>query len=220
MKNQKKIDLEGAVYLPTWNEFQSRKGVYGSKDSSKKSDCLFAYSIGGDSSLEYEEPKNYHQKAYEYLLENQDEIKNEILNALLEKYPTLQETYDYEPDEKKEIMPDIHTVNDFKKLIGLSQLHFMNVTKDAVGYIGFEFGCEWDDEHGLGVMTHKNRVIEIGGSDTSFLQWKAEEDLTAEELEVLEKEQDLEFKNQQRNTQHPYANNKLEQQSKWWQFWK
>ncbi len=38
------------------------------------------------------------------------------------------------------------------------------------------FGCTWDSEHGLGVMTHKNRIIEIGDASTAFLTWIADKD--------------------------------------------
>ena len=43
--------------------------------------------------------------------------------------------------------------------------------KDNFAYIGFEFGCEWDEEHGLGVMMHKDSVVVIGQADTSFDSW-------------------------------------------------
>ncbi|WP_198027621.1 hypothetical protein [Seonamhaeicola sp. S2-3] len=162
--------IEGEIYLSSWNEFEN-----------KKSDFLFEYSIGGDSILETEEIKTYQHKANEYLIKNEEGIKNEILNALVIKYPEIQDIYDFEPDEKKELMPDVIDPNDFKKLIELIRIHFLNIKKDDIGYIGFEFDCKWDIEHGLGIMIHKNRIIKIGGADTSFMEWIAEEDLLNEE---------------------------------------
>lgn len=49
----------------------------------------------------------------------------------------------------------------------------LSVEKDGEAYIGFEFGCPWDREHGLGVMTHAGRVVEVGQADTSF-NWPRE----------------------------------------------
>jgi len=43
-------------------------------------------------------------------------------------------------------------------------------------YIGFELGCTWDEEHGAGVMTYKERVVEIGQAGTSFSSWAAYND--------------------------------------------
>jgi hypothetical protein len=56
----------------------------------------------------------------------------------------------------------------------------MNVSKDGFAYVGYEFGCTWDDEHGLGFMTHKDRIIDFGGADTSFLTWVASGDLKSD----------------------------------------
>ncbi|MFI1742866.1 DUF6985 domain-containing protein [Thalassobellus sediminis] len=226
--NIEPFDLEGEVYLPTWKGFQSRKGIYGSKDSSAETDCVFDYAIGGDSTLILDKPKDYQYSAYKYVIENQEIIKEKILSALLKEYPEIQNIYDYESDEKQEIMPDITTNNEFKKLIGLSRLHFVNVHKNNIGYVGFEFGCEWDDEHGLGVMTYMNRVIKIGGADSSFLQWVAEEDLSEKELEVLEEEQNLEFKKQQEEKkplEEDFIKTKVikpykEKKTHWWKFWR
>jgi hypothetical protein len=29
---------------------------------------------------------------------------------------------------------------------------------------GFGFGCVWEQEHGLGVMTHRDRVVDLSGT--------------------------------------------------------
>ncbi|QHS56587.1 hypothetical protein GWR56_13920 [Mucilaginibacter sp. 14171R-50] len=34
--------------------------------------------------------------------------------------------------------------------------------KDEVAYIKWHFRCRWDPEHGFEVITHKDRVIDIG----------------------------------------------------------
>ncbi|MGL1885367.1 MAG: hypothetical protein OCD76_02535 [Reichenbachiella sp.] len=41
----------------------------------------------------------------------------------------------------------------------------------------FEFSCSWNSKHGIGIMTLKDRIIETGEADVSFLNWIAEEDL-------------------------------------------
>ena len=59
---------------------------------------------------------------------------------------------------------------------GLSNVHVLRVARDGIAYVGFEFGCAWEEEHGLGVMMHRDRVVAAGGADVSFLEWIAEED--------------------------------------------
>jgi glutamine amidotransferase-like uncharacterized protein len=172
--------IEGTIQLPAWAGFQSRKGAYGSADGQEKSDGLVKLIVGGDMVLDNPEVTQVHVEAYNYLVQNQEGIRDAILTALLAQYKELQEDYGYYDEDAASVMPDVNDVSQFKSLIGLSTVHLMNVSKDGTAYIGYEFGCSWDDEHGLGFMTHKDRVIKIGGADTSFLTWVAKEDLNPE----------------------------------------
>ena len=70
-------------------------------------------------------------------------------------------------------MPDISGPADLTKLIGFSGVHFHRTAKAGVSYEGIHLDCTWDDEHGLGVMMHKNRVVKFGGGDTAMLEWIA-----------------------------------------------
>ena len=73
-------------------------------------------------------------------------------------------------------MPDIFSADDLKPLVGLYAVNVHQIEKDALPYLGFEFGCTWDSEHGLGVLRHGTRVVEVGGADTAILLWIAERD--------------------------------------------
>ncbi len=55
---------------------------------------------------------------------------------------------------------------------------------EGEAYVGYQFACGWDDEHELGVMTHRGRVVSIGGGDTAFLSWIAKRDGGVVEGEV------------------------------------
>jgi len=60
--------------------------------------------------------------------------------------------------------------------MGLVAIHVLGVAKGGVAYVGLELGCDWDEEHGAGLMLHKARIVKVGGADTSFLEWIAERD--------------------------------------------
>lgn len=124
-----------------------------------------------------EEPTPEQQNGIDYLQENQKTILDNILNELLKKYPELQKIYDYSEEDKVDFMPDLKDIQGFASLLSLNCFYITSIIKDNHPYIGIGFSCSWDDEHGLGIMTHKNRVIEIGGADTAFSSWAAEEDL-------------------------------------------
>ena len=86
------------------------------------------------------------------------------------------EQYGYSDEERTTLIHPVADAGDFRRLTGLHAVHVHQVTKDGVPYVGFEFGCTWDDEHGLGILMHGQRAVEIGGADTAFLLWIAEQD--------------------------------------------
>lgn len=70
-----------------------------------------------------------------------------------------------------------NSIHDFSKLMLPKRIYILDIEKDNLSYIGFSFSCSWDDEHGYGVMMHKNRVVKMGGEETAFLSWVAEKDI-------------------------------------------
>jgi hypothetical protein len=164
---------KATVRLPDWRGFQSRRGPYASQDSESSSDgtieIVFAPTGRDDSPLKDDEIE-----FVRWAVRNSSEMQRSLLNGLFAAYPSLQEQYDgfVEPEE----MPSIRTVDDLRLLIGLHSVTVHQIEKDGVPYVGFEFGCTWDVEHGLGVLMHGTRVVEIGGADTAILLWIAEDD--------------------------------------------
>ena len=114
----------------------------------------------------------------------------------------MQPDYGYDEEEKEQYMPDVNSLEEFKNLIGLSFVHLIDEEKEGLGYVGFEFGCEWDPEHGLGVMTYKNEVVELGGADTAFLTWIASR-----------------HKNPEKVNAQIEANYQQQNKKPWWKFW-
>jgi hypothetical protein len=166
----------GQVVLPSWAGFQSRRGAYGSVNSRAKSDGGARLTVTPANPEEKTPPRSQQVRAFRLLLDNEPAVGGSVLRAIFAAYPDLRDAYGYDDEEAAEIMPEIERPEQLRTLIGLSNVHVLNVAKGGVAYIGFEFGCTWDEEHGLGVMTHRKRVVEVGGADTSFLTWIAERD--------------------------------------------
>jgi hypothetical protein len=164
-----------SVTLPSWRGFQSRKGAYGDRDSAIPSDgvvqIVFAPEGRGSEPLTEAELAKVR-----WVMEYEASLADALLSSLLREYPSLQEQYGYSGEMKSELMPDVQSVDDFRVLIGLSSVNIHQVQKDGVPYVGFEFGCTWDEEQGLGVLMHGIRTVQIGGADTAILLWIAEED--------------------------------------------
>lgn len=194
---------EGQITLPAWIGFQSRQGFYGSKDRNGTSNGLVKVLINGRQ-VDYVKTTTQEQiNALSFLHDNADKIRDEILNALFNELSVIKDIYE-------DLVPEINNISDFKNVLGLSTIHVMDSDKDGIAYLGYEFGCDWDDEHGLGIMMHKERVIEIGQADTSFNSWITYKD------NGTEKEEEIKWNNENAAvaTQNKNVTNKP-----WWKFW-
>ncbi len=169
--------IEGTISLPVWCNFLSRQGAPGSYETQENVKGIFKISVGGDMVMDQPAITVDHINAYKYITNHSEQIQESILTRLLAEYQNLQTEYGYDEEDAKEMMPNVDSIEHFKNLIGLSQVHLMNVSKNEFAYVGYEFSCTWDDEHGLGFMTHKDKIIDFGGADTSFLTWVAKKDL-------------------------------------------
>jgi hypothetical protein len=164
-----------SAIFPSWNGFQNRSGAYASQGSSTPSDgsarIVFAPEGRGIDPLADSE-----KSMIRWVIENEASISAALMMSLLKEYPSLQEQYGYTDQEKADLMPDVSTAEDFRNLIGLHSVNVHPLQKNGIPYVGFEFGCTWDDEHGLGILMHGTRTVEIGGADTAILLWIAKKD--------------------------------------------
>lgn len=55
----------------------------------------------------------------------------------------------------------------------LQTVHLHNKWRDGLSYVGLIFETGWDGGHGLGVLLHGDRIVQVGGADTAFnpSQW-------------------------------------------------
>ncbi len=153
---------EGILQLNYWNTFFETK-------------IVINLNIGGDSLVD--EITQVHVEGYRYILDNQKLILDAILIELLRNYSVMQEEYGYDKEEKDEVMPDVIGIVDFKKLLIPKRIYISNIENNEMPYVGYHFLCTWDEEHDFGVMMFEDRVVKMGGADTAFLSWIAEEDV-------------------------------------------
>jgi hypothetical protein len=153
--------------LPSWKGFQSRRGPYGAQDREQVSDgtvevFLAPVKNGPDSPSEAEDA------AVSWVIENEASISQALIASLFREYRSLQELYGYALKENTDLMPDIESADDLRSLIGLNAIYVHRAQWDGVPYSGFEFGCTWESEHGLGILMHGSRTVKIGWADTAF----------------------------------------------------
>lgn len=166
---------EGEAGFPAWAGFQERLGIYGSRSAAEPSDGTVEVSVRSptDEDDKVSLPSKAQERAFCFVRDNDELIRDKVVKAIFDAYPSMRESFvDFFGEDLDKQMPELGDPSDLKRLIGLSAVDISDVEKDGVAYVGFEFGCTWEEEHGLGVMTHKDRIIEVGDTETAFDAWR------------------------------------------------
>ena len=160
--------------LPAWAGYQVRGGAYGSVSAKGTSDgtvkILFAPEGREDGPLTDEEVS-----LVKWVIDNQGAVHDAMLERLFEEYPDIRERYLewLGEEEAKKALPVVRSEHALKKLVGVVSINVHQIVKDGKPYVGVELGCTWEVEHGLGVLLHGATPLEVGGTDTAILLWKA-----------------------------------------------
>jgi hypothetical protein len=141
-------DFDWKIYLEAWKDYHV-------SDNSRGEVKL---TMGGDKA-QMPAVNIAHANAIKHTIENQQRVQQKIIRSILKSRPR----------QNKESL---------KNNIELKAVHIIDVQKNDVAFVGYEFICSWDKEHGLGIMTHEDKVISLGGADRSFLTWVAEKSIT------------------------------------------
>ena len=86
---------------------------------------------------------------------------------------------DDEAADRAVVKPEITQVDDLYDLVTLTSVDVHCLSRLGIPYVGLEFSCPWDHEHGVGVLTHGTRIVEVGEADTANLLWIAQQDAEA-----------------------------------------
>lgn len=142
--------------------------------------------------------------AYRHLLENQTQIRDNILKALTGEVGRLTQCLDPNDSFVPNVTPETRGCFDFKFFIAPESISFSEESRDDFAYLEWRFLCSWDVEHGFAVTTHRERVIHID-QDTDI--WKIYED------KGTLAEEKRKYDEWAKNAKPPIR------QKPWWEFW-
>ncbi|WP_255176209.1 DUF6985 domain-containing protein [Bordetella genomosp. 5] len=131
---------------------------------------VIAYFENDDGSCDA--PERMMLDAARWLVAHDAAFHRAVRDTLLADLPRLRAEQDgiVLPDDAFVLPPEW----DEATLYGLIRLN--SVAFHAVAgapYIGLDFGCVWDPEHGYGMMMAGTDVVETGGADVGGLSWIA-----------------------------------------------
>jgi hypothetical protein len=160
------------LHLPTWAGYQSRRGPYGSIDSPSLADgsVKFIFAPEGRDVA----PLNEQEVALTRWFElNEPAVSTAVKEAVID-WCSPNNVLRNERFDLGEEFPFIASERELRKVSGLHTIYMHQITTSGVPYLGYDFGCQWEEEHGLGVLMHGTRCVDIGFSDTAMLLWIAE----------------------------------------------
>ncbi len=176
----------GKVHFNSWKGFATEKELTGGwSNSNPRPDgelslCIDPLDVSAGS-----EPTEEQARAFQHLLDNEGIMREVVLEGIFKEYPNGRASYyggqissdggkTYQPASAfpdlfpPENMPEISKPDDLMRLIRPHGIHILKDAKDGFAEVGFAFVCKWDEEHGLGVLTHKKQVIQVGDGTASF----------------------------------------------------
>ncbi|HEX4794262.1 MAG TPA: hypothetical protein VH370_10750 [Humisphaera sp.] len=120
-----------------------------------------------------------------WAIESETAVHDAVVEGLFERYPTIREQYldffDFDDEaEAKKVLPKLQSPVELKKPVGVVSMSVHSIAKDGMPFIGVELGSTWEVEHGVGVLLHGAKVLEIGGADTAFTRWIVRKYVTKE----------------------------------------
>jgi len=156
--------------LPSWAGFQAPIGCCGMAAGATRFTGQATIAVKSPDPQGGAPPLEEQVLACQFLAEHEAAIGASVLEAILANYDRLRREAGLPPERLQLLAPPSVTVCGLERLIGLRTVHVLPVANDGNAYVGFEFGCAWDGARGLGVMTHRAQVVDIGCADTAFVE--------------------------------------------------
>ena len=92
---------------------------------------------------------------------NQKAICESIVNQIWLDWPELNEKYEFQDWEDFPIKIKSDLIN----YIRIDEVFIKPCHKNGISYVGLLGDCYWDEEHGIGFVFHRNRVVVSGGAE-------------------------------------------------------
>ena len=158
-------DWQGRILLTSWKGFQRCLGPYVDRTMSAPSDGEVRLYLHSEEPSPSGQPDPVFYSALREFLDDQDAIRDAMVERIVKYCLELRDR----PAARFGPVPRFLGIEDLKKRIGPSALHvWAGVYESSPVFVGVEFGCDWDADHGLGVLTVGGRIVGIGQADAAF----------------------------------------------------
>ncbi len=108
-------------------------------------------------------------KTYRDLIENQEAVLLSMLTHFLPIYEDWRTNVDFGHTEEKHalVMPRVGDIQQFSTMLRPRSIIIHWKKKKGIFCLGCHFDAPWDEEHGLGVMMHRDKPEKFGDGSTA-----------------------------------------------------
>src|SRR6266576_5789972 len=178
---------EGAVRLCSWTGFAKEQELTpdGWSSGEPEPDGVLKLSIQPVNTAAASQPTEQQARAFQHLLDNEKAVLDAVLRGIFESYgpwrqshfaaqisrdggKTYQTAGAFPELYRPEDMPEISAPAGLICLIRPNTVHILESSRGGFAEVGFQFSCKWDEEHGLGVLTNKGVVLQVGDCTASL----------------------------------------------------
>jgi uncharacterized protein DUF6985 len=164
-------EWKGETTLPAWRGFHTKFPPRSPVRSRKPADGKVKLTVSTNNDKKVS-PSPEQINAFRFLVENQNEIRDIILKAILKAYPKSFASWLLEggpvPEFLSHLPKKFSRIEELKSHICLANIYLLPSEKRGMAYVGYGFEATWDVEHGLGAAMHGKRLVEIGDEEVAF----------------------------------------------------
>ena len=129
--------------------------------------------------------------ARNYIKDNQRQILQNILEEIFRQYPEWREDYIYDLKDPDVQMPAVNQPEELLELVRPEKIRLLNVEKEKQVYYAVNFSCLWDEAYNLWSVMYKDRVVSLGETEETQLEWIAENDSSRKEFEEIKSQKKM-----------------------------
>jgi uncharacterized protein DUF6985 len=159
------------ITVPTWRGIAPKFGPFDKKAANKSSGGRVTLDVSTPDDAEVP-PSLAQHRAYDFLIKNQSKIRDAILKAVMKAYPKWLASCGIDDPATEPHLAHLprkfKNVKELRSHIGLRTVYIVPAEKAGIAYVGYGFECSWDPEHGLGVATHRTKILEVGDEEAAI----------------------------------------------------
>ncbi len=176
-KASERGDLQATITLKSWGRARDASGPYASPRDQESNGQVNVVLLRTDGERN-ETPSQRELESVHYLINNDEAISDALLTAIWDEYPSIRDWLStcMTNEEVEEIAPPATRLEDIRLLVGLGTVFVLPSRAGELPYLGFELGCSWDVEHGLGAVMRGPEPVEIGDASVSFNEYTPDSD--------------------------------------------